>query len=567
MISDKINVQQLLSLLQQKNISQVVLSPGSRNAPLVNSFTANNHFHCINVLDERSAGFVALGIAQIKQQPVALVCTSGSALMNYGPAICEAFYRRIPLLILSADRPACWIDQGDGQAIRQPSAFANHVVAETTVSDTVLHQDQQWHLCAELNRVLNAAISQQAPVHINLPMAEPLYGMTTADKLQPARNVTQFAPAQSLTQEQVEQLAAIWQQSDNRLVVVGQQAANKALTPWLEKLIGSGAAVVVSEAQSNQPHGLACSIEDLLSHKQGSRAKLDLLITCGGNILSKSLKKWLTRHPAQHWHFSPQAVPLDSFASLSHLIPMELATAMPSLYPALDLTPSPLVAQWCSLAESIAQAKAEIIPQLPYADLALFGQLDQFLSQGPLLSELIGQKLVLHLGNSTPVRFAQYFPFAFDYPCYANRGVSGIDGCLSTAVGSALAEPEKLHLLICGDLSFSYDSNGLLNPDLPANLRVIIINNGGGQIFRLIPGPGQSPAFSQHFETRQQVAFKPLLAAYGVEYLRADKQQELQQALASLFDPDKSMTALEVVTQASACATSFNQYKQAISAI
>lgn len=307
--------QSLIQLCKAKGIKHIVISPGSRNAPLTIGFTNHPYFKCYSIVDERCAAFFALGIAQQLESPVALVCTSGSALLNYYPAIAEAFYSDIPLVVLSADRPEQLVGIGDGQTINQNNVFANHILYAANLKEDVKQYNER-----EINNALNMAISQCGPVHINVPFNEPLYEMVeTFSEFPEALNIQD--PNSEL--ENLEQYRSAWNRAQRKMVLVGVNAANKVDQKYLEVLANDTSVIVFTETTSNLHHdNFFPSIDQLiapLNESEFEHLQPDILLTFGGLIVSKKVKAFLRSYkPKQHWHIDAKKANDTFFCLTKH---------------------------------------------------------------------------------------------------------------------------------------------------------------------------------------------------------------------------------------------------------
>jgi 2-succinyl-5-enolpyruvyl-6-hydroxy-3-cyclohexene-1-carboxylate synthase len=544
MISDKKHIQQLAALLLKKGITDLVISPGSRNAPMINTFTGIPDFNCRNVVDERSAAYFAIGLALSKQRPVAIVCTSGTAALNYAPAVAEAFYQNIPLIVLTADRPDYWIDQAESQCIRQDNIYQNFTKMGVTLPLGESGKEL-WFAARQINECLNLAVSgTPAPVHINIPLEEPLHQLVSADL--PEIKEISFAEFQSgISGFELERLAHSVNQSQKILILAGQQNPNPELEKKLAEFAGKTGAVVLHEHLSNLSNSLFCSNVDTLMAAIQSRGhenfNPDLLLSFGGQFVSKALKQFLRKNkPKEHWHLSLGGEHFDTYQSLTKVIKTEVTDFFNSLLTAVVSSEKSFLNQWKSLETIVCQHRDEFLVNCKFSDLKAF--------------ELIGKKIlehsVVHLGNSSPVRYALIHNQVSQAEYYSNRGTAGIDGCLSTAIGFA-SESEKLNTVVLGDLSFFYDSNALWNKYIGNNLRIIVIHNGGGNIFGMIKGPSDSPAYAEHFFTGNTYKAEVLAKAFGLDYFKAESDVELSQALHNFYSPKQQKVALlEVFTDA-----------------
>lgn len=511
-------------------VRHAVMSPGSRNAPLTVSFARQEKIKKWIIPDERSAGFIALGIAQMTQEPVVLCCTSGTALLNYAPAIAEAFYREIPLIVLSADRPPELIDQRDGQTIRQFEVLKNHVKA--SVQLPILSSDEN---STNYTQLLISAIRQsemlpKGPVHINIPFAEPFYPA-------PGQALT-FAPVtlSPLNAEPVPRITSskIDPTAYSRiLILTGQQqpneALNKALAPVSEKI-----PVLLSPLNNLRVPGIRHA--DLFVKPTPDLAP-DLLITTGLSVLSKKIKNFIRAcQPQAHWHFDPAGVAVDTYGTKPLLIRQSLEEFLAAH--TFENADPEFIKTWRSYDREAQGTVRGYLKDAEWSETKAFVQ----------ISGAIPDKVHVHLGNSMPVRYADIFAAVGKNTYWCNRGTSGIDGCSSTAVGSTLADA-NLHVLLSGDVSFLYDRNAFFhNYPLP-NLRVVVFNNSGGGIFRLIDGPSRLPELEDYFETRHKRTCEWVCAENRMDYSPAHTPEDLKAALTSFFEPSAHARLLEVFVE------------------
>lgn len=544
MISNKKHVQQLAVLLLKKGITDIVISPGSRNAPMINTFTGIPEFNCRNIVDERSAGYFALGLALANQKPVAIVCTSGTASLNYAPAIAEAFYQNIPLIVITADRPDYWIDQAESQCIRQENIYRNFT--KKGISLPLGESDKElWFAARQINECLNLAVSgTPAPVHINIPLEEPLHQLVEVDL--PEVKEIDWAEIQSqVTENELSGLVETINQSQKILILAGQLNPNPGLENVISDFAAKSGAVVLHEHLSNLSDPQFCgSIDSLMTAIHIEKAEdfqPDLLITFGGQLVSKSLKQFLRKNkPTQHWHLSLGGEHIDTFQSLTKVIQSDAIDFFEALLQHVQSVDKTYLKLWKTKEIGVNLLRDKFMENIEFSDLKAF--------------ELIGKKItansVIHLGNSSPVRYALIHNRVEGAMYFSNRGTAGIDGCLSTAVGFA-CKSDKLNTIILGDLSFFYDSNALWNKYLGDNLRIIVIHNGGGNIFGMIKGPSDSPAYAEHFFTENTHKAEVLAKAFGLDYFKAENEVELSQALDEFYSPKQQHTALlEVFTDA-----------------
>lgn len=553
MITDKNHIQQLASLLLQKGITDVVISPGSRNAPMINQFFGHTGFNCLNVVDERSAGYVALGMAQAKRKPVAVVCTSGTAAINYGPAIAEAFYQKIPLVVLTADRPQRWIDQADGQTVRQQNLFVNHTLKSISLCEGEREDDFLYNNI-QINEALNLLFSgNSGPVHINIPLSEPLYGFTE-DELQEFRNIECSRSSLQLPENDLKELLERWNLSPRKMIIAGQLAPDENMKTLLQRMAQDAGTVVLSEHLTNLSGDFLISATDTavaaISANEKASFIPEILLTFGQQIVSKRLKLFVrTNQPKEHWHISVTGEHTDTYNSLTRVIRLDAFSFLNSFVPGIKNTESDYREIWQKVHQKASQLQEKFLNDAPFCDLTAC----------KTITENIPENSLVHLGNSSSVRLMQMFSPINGCKYYSNRGTSGIDGSLSTAVGFSMFS-EKINTIVLGELSFFYDSNALWNNRFPSNLRIIILNNGGGNIFRLIGGPRLSPALVEHFVAKHNLKAEGIAQTFGISYLKAENSAELSDQLKTIYVPGFSgPVILEVMTDGEISAKVFQE--------
>lgn len=542
--SDIESVRILVSLLIQKGIRDVVLSPGSRNAPLLVSISRARRLHHRVIVDERSAAFFALGMAQQSGEPVALVCTSGTALLNYAPAVAEAYYQGVPLIVISADRPTEWIDQDDSQTIRQQNALAPFVKASYQLPTVITNEEDHWHA----NRLVNEAINlsrtpRKGPVHVNIPLREPLYEFHHK-ALQTEREIDPTPAGNVIPGEVLNQLRQEYSSATNVMIIAGFQAPDPTLQQRIEQLAGFSNTVVFTESISNLTTPCSFStIDRIISTVRPVESKAyapDLLITFGGAIVSRMIKAFIRNHPPRvHWHIDERTSPPDTYKSMTRHVQMSAG----EFFKQFLTTPFPLVSasgyawKWLQKAETAASKHEAYVNRIPWCDLKAFS----------ILMPAIPADSRLQLGNSTPIRYAQLFRYSQVSRSDANRGTSGIDGCTSTAIGAACAF-NGMTTLIVGDNSFLYDSNALWMKSIPPRLRIIVMQNGGGGIFRFLPGPSALQEVEKFFQTPHKVDLKQLASVYNFDVYKVSDEMSLQQALVQFFLPSQRPAILIIET-------------------
>lgn len=519
MYSNKKSVLQLVALLKAHGITQLVLSPGSRNAPLIHSFAADSDFTCYSVVDERSAGFFALGIIQARQQPVAVCCTSGTATLNLGPAVAEAYYQQLPLLVISADRPPAWIGQSDGQTIPQNGIFEGIVLRSVQLPE-MKDEEDEWHC----NRLINEAILAlnnddiSGPAHINIPLPEPLFSFG-CKQLPETRVIRRSKGMFTLPQKEEESYLARFRLTAKKMIIVGQLPPGHGLTESLQKLSDEQGVVVLADRLSNMPAGPFDRFDAMLrtsDEKELRELTPELVITLGGHIVSKRLKQFIRKTGVNTlWQITPSGGVSDTFQKLTDIIRCDPAVFLQRLttLPAKSIE-SRYWERWKNAVATITP------PETTYTDLGITGR---FLRQLPEGSSL-------HLANSQAVYLTQLFDLPAGVDLFCNRGTNGIEGSLSTAVGYAAAS-ERLTFLLTGDMSFFYDMNGLWNRHLSPHLRILLNNNGGGSIFHTLAGLNRSEALDGFVAAAHTTEARTWAEQRGFHCLTARNAEELQQQL------------------------------------
>ena len=511
--SDKEVVFRLVEQCVAHGMKHIVCSPGSRNAPLVIAFDEHPDVTCYVVHDERSAAFVALGMIQQLKSPVGVVCTSGSAVANYYPAVVEAYYQCLPLVVITADRPVSWVDHGDGQTINQHHIFGPHVRYACNFSDQMKNEEALWMLEREVSIAFSEGNgSWKGPLHLNIGLTEPLYGTRESNRFSP--RVIHLEKGQfSFTAQQRDWIKETLEQS-KVLVLCGQLEPDQKLNKILLEFAGNPSVAVVVENTSNlnaQPF-VHCIDRTLnaISEEESKAFKPDVLITIGGAIVSKRIKAFFRKNkPTMHWKVGFEFPYMDTFQCLSHSFQTDALTFFEEVKTlGLQLNKFNFGAKWKQRDYEVQQRMPDFMNNMPYSDLKVFDTILDFLPED----------CHLHMANSSVVRYCQLFDPIRGVQYWSNRGTSGIDGSTSTAVGAAWIAKDDLHVLITGDVSFFYDSNALWNKYLSSNLRIVLINNSGGGIFRIIPGPDASPQLETYFEARHNHEAKELCQAFNVNY-------------------------------------------------
>lgn len=532
----------------QLGVRDVVLSPGSRSAPLTISFARYKNINKIVIPDERSAGFIALGIALKSKKPVVVICTSGSAVYNLAPAVAEAYFQQIPILIFSADRPPEWIGQFDGQTIYQKEIFGEHVKKFFQFPDNHEHTDSKWFGTRIICEAINTSVSDiQGPVHVNFPFREPFYPEHNSPfKPEKDLQVIRSIPGKSfLEKTELKELSEVFNTTKRVLIIGGQSSLDHSMIDVLSDLSNKHNISIVGDCISNL-HGIpqtARHTENYLNQNEDIDSLLvpDLLITFGKSVISKNLKLFLRKaNINQHWHIQESGQAVDTFQSLSKQIKCDPEYLFKQLLDSkyeLHLKRDEYQSKWKRLEE-----KSESNFKGSY-----FNHFTQLESVRIILSQL-PESADLHLANSMPVRWVDLSGISSDkneVEVFCNRGTSGIDGSVSTSLGNSLVS-DRLTILITGDLAFFYDRNAWWNNYPKENLRVIILNNHSGGIFGLIKGPSDQPELEEYFETRQDSTAGFTAQEHGLEYHKCKKTDDLKKTLNSFFEKSSKGKILEL---------------------
>jgi 2-succinyl-5-enolpyruvyl-6-hydroxy-3-cyclohexene-1-carboxylate synthase len=521
----------IISACRQFQIETVVISPGSRNAPLTIGFANDEDFDTLSIVDERCAAFFALGIAQQRQKPVAIVCTSGSALLNYYPAVAEAYYSQIPLVVISADRPKHLIDIGDGQTIRQENVFQNHILFNANLQEK--QTDKNFDLLTEAFSMLTQV---KGPIHINAPFDEPLYETVPSMKEFP------FKVDQQIKMDDVDYnaLSSQWNAAKKKMILVGVHHPDSELEDLLEIVANDPSVLVLTETTSNlHNHRFIHAIDNLifnLTAEEFASLQPDILLTFGGLIVSKKIKRFLREYqPKEHWHVNELRA-FDTYFALTKHIKIDSKTFFTHFSKLTQYdNGSNYESKWIGYRNHTNKKHLEYVEKASYSDLKVF---ESVLESLPLNSEV-------QFSNSAIIRYSQLYKMNRSITVSCNRGTSGIDGSTSTAIGAAYAS-DKQTTLVTGDLSFFYDSNALWNTYIPKNFRIIIINNSGGGIFKIISGPKTTDSLP-YFVAPHCLTAEHLCKMHGFEYANASDLASVKKGLDGFYEGDQPKL-LEIFT-------------------
>ena len=548
---NKPNINILTSLLIQHGVQHAVVCPGSRNAAIVHNLYTAPNMHTVAVTDERSAAFYALGMAQATESAVAVCVTSGSALHNAMPAVAEAHYRHVPLVVISADRPQAWIDQYDGQTAQQPGTLGN-LVARCVQLPEPTNEEEHWYC----NRLVNEALlatrtNGGAPVHINVPVSEPLFNFSVAE-LPQERCITEITPPTNYI-HWAQQVAQRMAQAKRPLIVYGRDCRHRGITAVMEQI----------ERKVTMLHEALCEHHyitpfDLIlrGEKTTVLPPPDFVLHIGDTIVSKLLKKWIRTSEAEVWQVDAGNGIHDLLMHLTHRINGGTADVLPALDKALNEVELSIEAreyhtQWQHHIQRARTLADDYQP--PFSQMAVVKYFEEQLDD-------MFYEWQVHYANSSAVRLANLFAAHY---VWCNRGINGIEGSLSTAAGHSAVTDEKVFCII-GDLSFFYDQNALWNQQLRGNLRIVLLNNGKGGIFDTLPHLDESPAAQQYVAASHHTTAQGICTQNDIGYLKAHNMEEMQNGIVTLMTADTQRPMLiEVFTDSEADQKAMQQlYRQ-----
>lgn len=535
----------LANLLSEYGVRKVIVSPGSRNMPIIEALNDSGGFDMMTVVDERQAAFIALGLSSGSRKPVALVCTSGSALLNYAPAISEAYYRSIPLIVISADRPFNWIDRMDSQTIRQPNALQNIVKTSIDIPDckNPNHQYIRYIHSRFSESFISALTKPTGPVHINMQFDEPLSDnlpFTDSDMPIIRKTTGDERLSRNTLSEFCNRLAG-----KRILIIAGQMHADHKLSRALSRLRQIKSIWILAENLSNlKVASIVPGIDRTLSAIGNTDSNLtpEILISIGGAVTSRKVKEWLRAvDNMQHWHVGYPSVSIpDTYLHLTDIIATDPAQFISAIYNYLSRRKdSPDYASfWQNITETAQSRFDSYVEKSEWSDLKAFSTIFRNLDKRSNIS----------LSNGMAVRYSELFASTEFHSRNCNRGVSGIDGCTSTAIGEAITYSHNT-ILISGDMSFRYDISAITSDLWPDSLKAIVINNSGGDIFRIIKSTSDAHCREEYLSASDQslLPLEKLAKAMDFEYLKATNERETSNAV-RLLGKLKKKAILEIFT-------------------
>lgn len=547
MYSNKENVNILTSLLVAYGIRYAVCCPGSRNSPIVHNLSECPDIECFPVTDERSAGFYALGMSQCLKEPVVVCVTSGTALLNLAPAVAEAYYQHIPLVVISADRPPQWIDQLDGQTLPQPDALGRFVKKAVSLPEP--HDTESRWYC---NRLVNEALLEtrhhgMGPVHINVPISEPLFDFSVSE-LPEERDICLLNPKCNKSLLSVE-CAGQFYLSKKPMVIIGQLSSEGLLPEELHAI--SLCAVVLNESLSVGKGGVPFD-EVLYVVGDNPDYQPDFVLYVGDTMVSKRIKKWMrSLKDTNIWAVTEDGSIHDTSMQLYGVIEGHPADVIDDLVEAAGIKEIPSTAafrkRWEMVLANVNKHAENYQPA--YSQMAAVKCFEALLGTA--------EDCYVHYANSSAVRLANIYASHY---VYCNRGVNGIEGSLSTAAGFSCVTDENVFCIV-GDLSFFYDQNALWNQNLKGNFRILLLNNGRGGIFNMLKGLEQSSARDKYVAAEHHTSAEGICLQNHVRYLKAANMSELQQGIDTLlYIKSDRPVLLEVFTDPSEDERVFRDY-------
>ncbi len=533
-------------------VNDIFVSPGSRNAPLLEAMAARQELNVrATSPDERVAAFVALGYASASMRPVALVCTSGSAVLNYAPAVAEAYYRRIPMVIVSADRPQAYIDQDDSQTVRQPGLLGGIVKKSVDVGMVSTDMSEnEWVADRDISdAIMTATDGPAGPVHINIHIgastAEPSFRRRGQGLIELVRSRSDIEVSRA------RELARRLAPPRKVLVVCAVGNPDGRLNKAIGRMGDIANVAVVAEPVANV-HGrcvvtnpdmalAACPDQDWLE-----RLRPDVVITLGGAVISARIKQYLRKSPnVEHWQVGFRDSTVDCFGRLVLRAQMDPGQFMQQLAAAMR----PYAGSdggmsyredWETASRRAYSRIQSLAARAPWSDFKAMS----------VIAGGINRRWNVELSNGTTVRYACALGLGAVHRCGCNRGVSGIDGSTSTAVGVAMAYRSDITLLITGDMSALYDMGGLAVADMPQRFRMIVLDNGGGGIFRSIPATRQLSVRTDMLSMDgMSLPLAQLSAGFGLDYFEASSEQELRSQWQAFAEAPRS-AIMRVITPA-----------------
>ncbi|MFC5602348.1 2-succinyl-5-enolpyruvyl-6-hydroxy-3-cyclohexene-1-carboxylic-acid synthase [Sporosarcina koreensis] len=537
------HVLRMTDTLLQAGVKEAVISPGSRSTPLAYAFAASDKMQTYMQVDERSAAYFALGLAKASGRPVVLLCTSGTAASNYHPAITEAFYARIPLIVLTADRPHELRGVGAPQAIDQLNMYGKHVKFSVDLPIAEDNEELDWFLERHVNRAVSVALTKpMGPIHLNIPLREPL--LIDFDRKSKASTFVERIHGEiELTAIQKQSLSALFSEAESGLVIAGELPVGfdkDAFWNFAKRLQWPVLCDPLSNLRSEVPEDcrtLCIAHYDaiLKSDLFKSNAAPDTVIRFGAQPVSKPLSLFLKKcRPEVFIAVDESPEFRDSLGVVTH----HLQCSPESVYDVPEQQEASSYREQWSSAEQLAETETLKYQGSAGDEGVIVKTLFDMLPDG---SDVIS-------GSSMPIRDVDTFfcKTEKDITIFSNRGTNGIDGVVSTAFGVEATRKRPTYLLI-GDLSFLHDVNGLIVSRFhKTNLTIVILNNDGGGIFSYLPQASVENHFEELFGTPTGLTFGHIGAMYDAQYAAVHTVEEFQAELQK--EKTKDVRIIEVFT-------------------
>ena len=540
----------IIALLKKYGIRRCVLSAGTRNVPFVHSVEEDPYFDCYSVVDERSAGYFALGLAQEYCEPVVISCTSSTAACNYYPPVAEAFYQKVPVLVLTSDRDPARLHQWEDQMIDQVGMYDRHVVK--SVNLPIIHDgnDEIW-CCRLVNEALSALRHNGGgPVHINIPMAS--YNTSFTVKELPDITKIERINYESSAVEW-EQYAEKLKNAGRILITPGQNSyVSEKLKCSMERFFNKYNAAVSVDYMANLDTDFAINTSlcwDIrnISKRHFSQFLPDIVISFGGNIF-QGVKDLLKENHGkfEHWLIQPDGEMVDTYMSLDAVFECSPEFFFSRLVSDAnencrnDMVYHNLVKEYANAIE---------LPEFDYCNVYVIKNMVERISSGS----------ILHLAINGAIRITNYSRLQSHVKVYANIGTHGIDGCMSSFLGQASARNEPAYLVI-GDLAFFYDMNVLRIKHINNNVRILCINNHGGEEFYYNKA-WQNEKSDLHTTARHMTKAEGWVKEVGFHYLCATDKPSFDKALEEFMVRDSEKPIFfEVFTEMSTDARALHDY-------
>jgi len=527
MYSNIKSVQYLVSMLKEKNVKNIVISPGNSHNAIVRSVEEDGYFKTFSIVDERSAAFFACGIIQQLNEPVAILCTSGTAVTNYLTGVTEASRRNLPLIVITGDKNPYYLAQQEDQMIDQINLFSS-IIKYSVSLPMVKDEKDEWYC----RRLLNEAFLELnhhgiGPIQINVPIEDAMFAIGNDFITEKLPNINCISRYDINTKDIILEKKFKQLKGKKVLIIHGQDShINPERIKKLEKIVSSYNCVISKDKLSN----IYCkgSIETSRAHViakvSGNIPELlpDVVITIAGNVAwdgKFSLRK--CGKGFEHWIINADGKVQDYYKNLTTIFEMTTDEFV-DIMSRYDIDKSnDYYNLWKEKTECFK------IPEFEYSNLYVTSQ----------LMHKIPKKSLLNLANSTTIRIAQYFDLDESVEVFCNRGVNGIDGCVSSFIGQS-AVTENLSFLIVGDLTFFYDMNALWNRYVGKNVRIMLVNNEGASLFHFNQGLQKYPKLNENVAAEHFSTAKGWVESQGIKYLSAKDKEEFDKNVDEFIKSD-----------------------------